>query len=436
MAFNTGGAAAGAVGTGITAYAAGGPIGGLAGAAVGGLLGGLTGGDKQSNHDVGFSNNTQERSQRINQSQQQQQASQQQIAQDLQNYFLTGQYNPTWNNIPNAGSYGNPYQSAPGGPVAKLLQFGLNSEQDLAQKRQNVAMGLLSQFGRQYDAANNFAAQQLKYGSDAIGAQSGLYRDALNQSDANVNLQGNLFDSINQYIQSGGAPSQAQQQMIGGIYDSQRQIGQSNLNQGFGEALRQLQDQATSRGLRFGDTPIQDRGGLLAQEYLRNATNLESSIGGNQANALLQTPFQQQNQNLQALGQAQGSNLNVLNAFSMPINQAFAQQGQQFQQVQFGAQYAPAAFSGVPIQNLQAYLSGGSYAQPNVAYAPSSPAPFQPSFASNFANTFGASLGQGVGGGVSTAIGNLATNAGQNNTGSFYPQGVQQYGNPIGPSLY
>lgn len=414
MAFNTGGAAGGAVSTGITAFSAtGNPFAAAGGALVGGLLGGLTGGDSVSNNKVGFSNNTQERSQRINQSQQQQLASQAQIAQDLQNYFLTGQYNPTWNNIPNAGSYGNPYQTAPSGPVADLLQFGLNSEKDLAQKRQNIAMGVLGQFGKQYDTANNFAMQQLKYGSDAIGAQSGLYRDALNQSDANVNLQGNLFDSINQYIQSGGAPSQAQQQMIGSIYDSQRQIGQSNLNQQFGEALRGLQDQATSRGLRFGDTPIQDRGGLLAQEFARNATNLESSIGGNQANALLQTPFQQQNQNLQALGQAQGSNLSVLNAFSTPINQAFTQQGQQFQQGQFGAQYAPSAFSGIPIQNLSAYLSGGAYAQPNVSYAAPSPAPVQPSFSSNFANTFGAGLGQAAAGGVSTAIGNLAVGGGQ-----------------------
>ena len=423
MAFNTGGAGIGAASTGITAFSAtGNPYAGLAGAAIGGVLGGLTGGDKQSNHDVGFSSNTQERSQRINQSQQQQLASQAQIAQDLQNYFLTGQYNPTWNTIPNAGSYGNPYQTAPTGPAAQLLQFGLNSEQDLAQKRQNVAMGLLGQWGSQYGASNAFGNAQLSAGINNIGNQNDLLYRAMVQSKNNDALQGNLFGSINDYINSGGAPSDVQRQTIGDIYDSQRAIGQSNLNQQYEQALRGLQEHATSRGLRFGDTPIQDRGGLLAQEFARNATNLESSIAGNQANALLQTPFAQQNQNLQALGQAQGSNLNILNAFSTPINQAFAQQGQQFQQGQFGAQYTPAAYAGVPLQNLSAYLSGGAYAQPQVAYAASSPAPFQPSFASNFANQFGGTLGTSVGQGIGTALGNVAIGgSGQSSSGGAGP---------------
>ena len=119
MAFNTGGAGAGAASTGITAFFRDRESLCRAGRRRDWWGGwGLTGGDKQSKHDVGFSSNTQERSQRINQSQQQQLASQAQIAQDLQNYFLTGQYNPTWNTIPNAGSYGNPYQTAPTGPAA------------------------------------------------------------------------------------------------------------------------------------------------------------------------------------------------------------------------------------------------------------------------------------------------------------------------------
>jgi len=407
MAFNTAGAAGGAA-SGAAVGSMAGPWGTAIGAVAGGLLGGFaSGGGGDTNRSQGFSPNSTERSQRINQSTQQLQAGTALTAQDLQNYFLSGQYNPTNVNIPNGGSFGNPYDSLPNGPSLQALQFGLQSEQDLSGRRQDVAQGILGQFGSQYDAANKFAAEQLRYGKAAIGSQGQLYHDAFKQNQANNGLQGNLFGSINDYIQSGGGPSDAQRQQIGSIYDSQRQIGQSNLNQQFGEALRGLQDHATTRGLRFGDTPIQDRGGLLAQEFARNATNLESSIGGNQANALLQTPFAQQGQNLQALGQAQGSNLNVLNAFSTPINQAFTQQGQQFQQGQFGAQYSPSTYSGIPLQNLNAYLSGGSYAQPAPSYAAPTPAAYTASPQTNFANQFASGLGNRAAGGVATGIGNL-----------------------------
>ena len=256
----------------------------------------------------------------------------------------------------------------------------------------------------QYGASNAFGNAQLSSGINNIGNQNDLLYRAMVQSKTMMPCKAICLDPL--MITSilvelrqtyNGKPLEIFMTANGPL---DKAILTSNTNKPYADSRSMQPPEGCDLAIR----PSRTVAGCWHRNFARNATNLESSIAGNQANALLQTPFAQQNQNLQALGQAQGSNLNILNAFSTPINQAFAKQGQQFQQGQFGAIY-PSGLCWRTLTKPVRLLEWRGLCPTAGSLCGLIASPFQPSFASNFANQFGGTLGTSVGQGIGTALG-------------------------------
>ena len=294
--------------------------------------------------------------------------------------------------------------TAPEGPLFNLVNQGLQGEEQLSRLRQQLAQQQLLNTGFELDRSRQFGISNLQGGQDAIYRQRQLQPSITDTFRSNEGLNQQLTGDLGDFFNSGGAPNDFQQQNINSIFDSQRDVGFSNLQAQFGDAVQELQDQATNRGLRFGDTPIQDRGNRLTEEFARNATNLESQIGGAQSQANINVPFQQAQFAGQQQGQQQNQMLNLLNSFSSPITQGQNATGQFFNQQQFGAQFAPSQFSGPALNNVNTLFNGSQLANPNPTFANSGGGAQNPSFGQTFGNSFGQALGSGLGGNFSTGI--------------------------------
>jgi len=332
--------------------------------------------------------------------------------------FLVGGGEFTPGVVHNSGQpiFGN-FQSQPTGPAFNVINTGIQGEQGLSTARQQIAQQLLNQAQGSLVPANEFQLDTLGQAGASLQAQGGLLGSELGTFFQNRGLDQQATNQLQQFFESGGAPSDVQQNLIGDIFDAQRQVGQSNLQQQFGQALRDLQDQATTRGLRFGDTPIQDRGGLLTQEFIRNAANLETALGGQEASALLDQPFRQAGLAGTTSGQAQGQMLDILNAFTTSIGRGFDVNNQLQAQNQFGLQFSPATASGAPLQNLAGLLGSGGFTQNIPSFSPI-PVAQQPSFSRTFGQSFAGAFGGGLGSGAASGVnqglsGGIANNGGQ-----------------------
>lgn len=332
-----------------------------------------------------------------------------QTQQDLLRLLIGGQWNPGSISVKGQDITGL-FSQQPTGPAFNLVQGGLFGEEDLGQQRLQIAQQLLQNFDIDADQARQFSQQQLGVGGQALQGQEDFLTQQQGQFGQNAALQQQIGGDLGQFFSSGGAPNSFQQQTIGDIFNAQRQIGQSNLNQQFQDFARILDEElAPARGLRGSDTPIQRLGERTMQEFLRNSANLEASIGGNQSQALLQQPFAQAGLGSSLLNQLQTQNLNTLNAFSVPIGQGFNQQNFVNQLGQFGLQFSPAAQAGPALSNFGALLGQGNFAQPTTAFSANIAPTAAPGFAQNFSSNFGSSLGQAFGSGIAGSVGNLAT---------------------------
>jgi hypothetical protein len=352
----------------------------------------------------GISPNTSERQQRLNDSLTRQGLQESLDAQALRNYFLTGQFQQGQGMGSQGQKIFGSLTGAPQGPAAQLGFGGLAGEVGLSGQRLGIADQLLGLTPGNIAAQNQFNLGTLGLGAGVLPGQAVSLGNLFGTSEDVLDLNTQLSGDLQNFFASGGAPSEAQAQNIGNIFDAQRDVGTSNLLQGFDDAVFRLQDQATTRGLRFNDTPIQDRGNRMTEELIRNLTNLNTSIGGQESQALLQAPFQQASLGGQLQGQGQNQLQNIFNAFSVPITQGFNAGNQLFGQTQFGSQFAPAQFSGPALQNAQSLVSGGQFAQASPSFAPV-PVQQQPTFGQTFGQTFSSSLGQGLGQGTAAGIG-------------------------------
>jgi hypothetical protein len=134
----------------------------------------------------------------------------------------------------------------------------------------------------------------------------------------------------------------------------------------------------------------------MTEELIRNLTNLNLGIGGQQSQALLQAPLQQAQLGGQLQGQGQNQLQNIFNAFSVPVTQGFNAGNQLFGQTQFGSQFAPAQFAGPALQNAQSLVSGGQFAQGSPSFLPI-PVQQQPTFGRTFGQNFAGTLGSTTG---------------------------------------
>ena len=354
----------------------------------------------------GFSTNVNERQQRLQESLAQLSARNQADQQALSNYFIEG---GPWQQgeiyVGGVGTHKGNFEQLPDGNLFYLVNNGLQGEVDNSALRQQIAQQQLGATPLNMQAQQGFDLNALMQGTGALSGQASLLSQLSGQSGGSLDFTNQLQGGLGDFFSSGGAPSQAQQQQIGSIFDAQRNIGNSNLQQQFGNSLQQLQDHATTRGLRFGDTPIQDRGGLLAQEFARNTTNLESSLGGQQANALLQQPFQQAQLGGSLLGQGQNNLLNLFNSYSAPIGQGF-NSGQSLQnQNQFGLQFTPSSTAGPAIQNTQSFLQNSNPAPNNPVFTGGNVIAQNPDFIDTFSQGFAGSSGSGLGSAAASGFG-------------------------------
>jgi hypothetical protein len=105
----------------------------------------------------------------------------------------------------------------------------------------------------------------------------------------------------------GGAATPEQRRLIAEATNNALASGQSDINQSLKEGLGLLRSElAPGLGLRPGDTPVLDRGGLLAKEALRQGSQLSLGLRSAQAQAELDYPFKA-SQELTALKDFQSS---------------------------------------------------------------------------------------------------------------------------------
>lgn len=123
-----------------------------------------------------------------------------------------------------------------------------------------------------------------------------------------------LLQSEAERIQGGAAATPEQRELIGRIANERIQAGRSDINAALQESLGLLRSElAPSRGFRPEDTPIQDRGQVLAKESLRLTEDLISQARAQEAQQLLEFPLQasalrsQQAQGLQETGLGRGA---------------------------------------------------------------------------------------------------------------------------------
>ena len=91
---------------------------------------------------------------------------------------------------------------------------------------------------------------------------------------------------------SGFEATPEQKRLIAESIDASLKAGQSDINQGLEESLGLIRSElAPGLGLRPGDSPLIDRGGLLAREALRQRGLLSLGLRGQQAKAELDYPL-------------------------------------------------------------------------------------------------------------------------------------------------
>ena len=381
----------------------------------------------------GFSPNSNERQQRLNEMLSRLSAAAGIDQEQLMQFFTGGgpwEQGAIWN--AGAPIFGN-YPNQPQGPAFNLVNQGLQGEEDLSQLRQQAALRALSAAPYNSLANEQFQHSAINQGRAALATQGALRNQNIQGTFGdNLNLSQQLTGGLQDFFASGGAPSDAQRQAIAGIYDPQREIAYSNLNQQFNDRLRQANDQFSARGLRNSDTPAQELTGRTIDEFGRQAANVEANIGSQQSAALLNEPFRQATMGGQLQGQTQANLLNLINNFSQSIGQGF-NAGQQLSGLnQFGLQYTPASASGASLQNLMA-LVGGSNPAPNQPVFTSG-VPQNPSFGQQFGGAFASSLGSGLGGAATLGASSLVGGLGAPQTPQINPSTGGVGTTPYGPS--
>ena len=80
--------------------------------------------------------------------------------------------------------------------------------------------------------------------------------------------------------------------LIANAADTAITAGQKDIDRFFGDAMKVLHEQATARGMRFGDSPMLDRGGQIATDVLRQKEDLAQGIRAQQASMNLTYPLE------------------------------------------------------------------------------------------------------------------------------------------------
>ena len=159
--------------------------------------------------------------------------------------------------------------------------------------------------------SQQLAAEQQAQADVFAPAQQGLARTDLTALQDIQQSQNQLRGLELDRIVSGGITPE-QEASLRTAQQSAFEVGSFDINRSLGQGLTQLREElAPQLGLRGSDTPIQDRGGLLAREALNQQGRLAATLAANRAQQQVQLPFQasQQSQAFQGSLQNFRSNL-------------------------------------------------------------------------------------------------------------------------------
>ena len=141
-------------------------------------------------------------------------------------------------------------------------------------------------YTQEFEDMNDPVSKEVK----ALSQKYGL--DVLKQNITNLPLQQELLQSQIDEVRRGGAATPQQEELINEYADEAINSGNIDIERYRTQGLDALRNQlAPALGLRPGDTPVLDRGALLASEALRQGGQLSSGIRGAAANAKLNYPL-------------------------------------------------------------------------------------------------------------------------------------------------
>ena len=144
------------------------------------------------------------------------------------------------------------------------------------------------------------------------GQTSEFERQFGRQTRGQLGIQDELREQALADIRSGGAATPEQTELIRQITEGEIAAGRSDIDASLARSLGLLREElAPSRGLRSSDSPIIDRGGVLAGESLRLQERLTSGARARQAENLLNFPLQAQALRGQQIGQQQSFGLDL-----------------------------------------------------------------------------------------------------------------------------
>src|SRR5262252_8080312 len=136
------------------------------------------------------------------------------------------------------------------------------------------------------------AQQQAQAQIDAQNRANDLLTQQLQGQQALAPLQQKVLEAQLQQALQGNNPTPEQIAAIDAATKAAQESGMSDINAASETQLRQLRDTlAPSLGSRPTDTPILDRGALVATEATRQAGQLASSLAAANANARLNYPL-------------------------------------------------------------------------------------------------------------------------------------------------
>ena len=295
-----------------------------------------------------------------------------------------------------------------------LVPQQLAYEQALANFNLDQIQALEGLGGLQGDLARQQLQQQLELlpiQGDLAKQQNQLASLQLGFAESALPLQQRLLEEQVAQIERGGLPSPEIQARIDEAINRAKEIGVSDIQELAGRQTRNIIAEASGRGLRPSDGPIQSQASLIGAEEARQIGQLTRGLEQSRAEALIGQPLQTAsvlgplaNQLLSPGLQIQGAQVPQLQSnpyFAQGGNtQNLLQNAQQFQQ-QFGAQL-PGAFASAG----QGGLAFGQFKQAPT-FGPqfytttqSNSRTTNPGIGYNILSGMGQGLGEGIGGGL------------------------------------
>jgi len=191
----------------------------------------------------------------------------------------------------NYNSTGGSSDSTSQNAFDKLISLGKPSDEELALMRgilaeMNFRRKQLKKLDPLADDIQGIATLGINQLAKSLPAERALdvQRDRLALSESQLALDasqtsGQLGAFEAEDIRRGGAASPEDLRNIGAAQTEALELTGSDIDAGVEDALRQLRDvTATSRGLSIGDSPILDRGQLIAREGLRQKSQASRGV--------------------------------------------------------------------------------------------------------------------------------------------------------------